>query len=124
METETEDDYFSSEEDAESINGEEIVIQGLRRSRNSTNWLYRGTPMTTTDQMDLDDLRNLTMDMETVLAYISSTFAVLAMVARSRTEQNLPIMHIKRVLDYLCIAVSCITCSLEMVYLDIDDRMY
>lgn len=119
---ETDDLYPSSDE--ESIDGEEIVVEGLRRSRNSTNWQYRGTALTTTDRMDLEDLRMLAIDMETVVAYISAAFTGLAVVAKSRAEQNLPIDRIKKVLDCLCIAVAWITCSLEMTYLDIDDKMY
>jgi hypothetical protein len=52
METEN---YLSFDE--ESMDGEEIVLEGIRRSQNRTNWLYQGTALTTTDRMDIESLQ-------------------------------------------------------------------
>ena len=122
MAEETTDLYLSSDE--ESYDEEDIVMQGLRRSRNRTNWLYRGTAMTTTDRMDIQDLRTHAFDLEDTLAYIGTTFAALAVMAKTRAEQSLPITRIRRVLDYLCQAVAFITCAIELTNLNIEDRLY
>ena len=80
--------------------------------------------MTTTDAMDIDELRIQVHEYETVLAHIASTFATISMVARSRVMHSLPIQSLKRTMDSLCLIVSWISCYLEMLYMDIEDRIY
>ena len=72
--------------DEESLDGEDIVIQGFRQSRNRTNWRYRGTAMTTTDRMDIDTLRLEALYYETALAHIASAFVAMSIVAKSRSD--------------------------------------
>ena len=110
--------------DMDSLNEEEIVLEGFRRSRNRTNWLYRGTAMTSTDSMDVDELRLQASDFEVVLGHVVGAFVTLSVIARSRVEQGLSYRRIKEALDYICIAVSWITCYIEMLYLDIEDKIY
>ena len=57
----TEDDDFDPEV---------IIIEGFRQSRVSTNWLHRGTAVTTTDRMDTEQLRCHAVDMEEVVAFL------------------------------------------------------
>ena len=114
--------YLSSDE--ESIDAEDIVVQGFRQARNRTNWRYRGTAMTTTDAMDIDGLRLQAHDYETVLAYIASAFAAMTMMAKSRMEQSLPYQYIKDAMDYLSVAIAWIVCYIEMIYMDIEDKLY
>jgi hypothetical protein len=113
-----------SSSDEESINAEEIVVQGFRQVRSRTNWRYRGTAMTTTDLMDLDELRLEVLAFETALGYIAAAFTALATMARARTEQNLSIQRFKRAINYLSIAVAWIASYIEGLYLDIEDRLY
>ena len=117
-----EDLQLSSDE--ESVDGEEIIMQGFRLSRNRTNWLYRGTAMTTTDAMDIDELRLESLYFETVLAHAASAFVTLIAVAKSRRDHNLSTRRIKRTIDYLCVAVAWLTSHIEGLYLDIQDRLY
>ena len=119
METELE---FSS--DDESLDGEQIVVQGFRLSRNRTNYRYRGTAMTTTDSMDIDELRLEVAYFETALSYITSAFATAAIIAKSRSDQNLPIQRAKDTMNYICVAVAWISSHIEGLYLDIEDRLY
>ena len=110
--------------DDESINGEHVVQQGFRQARNRTNWLYRGTAMTTTDSMDIHELRLQAFDFETALGFITGAFATMTMTARARMQQHLPIESIRIALDYISVAISWIVCYLEMIYMDIEDRLY
>ena len=66
-----------SSSDDDSLDGEQIVVQGFRTSRNRTNYRYRGTAMTTTDSMDIDELRLEVAYFETALSYITSAFATV-----------------------------------------------
>jgi hypothetical protein len=68
------DYYLSSEKERILVDPEEIIIEGFRRSRNRTNWLYRGTAMTTTDAMDIDKLRLEIIGYEIALAHRASVF--------------------------------------------------
>ena len=120
---ENEGDYYLSS-DEESIDGEEIVMEGMRRSRNRTNWLYRGTAMTTTDRMDLESLQWHVFYLQEILAFIGTAFTTLTVIANTRVQQSLPVQRIKNVLDYLCVAVSFITCNIELTYLEIEDRLH
>jgi hypothetical protein len=110
--------------DVESIDEEEIVLEGFRRSQNRTNWMYRGTAMTSTDAMDVDKLRLQASNVEVVLGHIVGAFATLFTIARSRMEQSLLYRQVKEALDYLCIAVSWLPCYIEIIYLDIEDKIY
>ena len=110
--------------DEENIDGEAIVLRGLCRSRNRTNWLYRGTAMGTTDRMDIDELRWHVYGLETALAYISTTFASLAMAVRQRTQHNLPTLKMERAMDFLTVAVSWLVCSIELAFLNLKDKLY
>ena len=118
----TQDTHYSSDE--ESIDTEEIVIQGFRTTRSRTNFRYRGTAMTTTDSMDIDQIRLQIHDYESVLAHVASAFATFAVIARTRAMQNLPIQQLKKAMDYLSMVVSWITCYLQLLYMDIEDRIY
>ena len=64
--------------------GEGITLQGFRRSRNSTNWLYRGTAMTRTDGMGIDELRLHQADIQDVLTSTLAAFATVAAAACSK----------------------------------------
>ena len=118
------DEPFYVSSDEETVDGEEIVIEGLRRTRNRTNWRYRGSSITTTDRLDIEAMQLQAADFELALASIGAAFTALAIKAKSRLEQSLPILKLKAVMDYLCIAVAWITCYLEMIYLDIEDRLF
>ena len=83
-----EEDQSSLYFDAEALDAEEIIVQGFRRSRNRTNWLYRGSAMTTTDAMDIEELQLAVHDYETAVGYIASAFTVLALTAKSRRERK------------------------------------
>ena len=61
------DAELSSDDD--SLDGEQIVAQGFWTSRNRTNYRYRGTAMTTTDSIDINELRLEVAFFETTLAY-------------------------------------------------------
>ena len=80
--------------------------------------------MTTTDSMDIDELRLEVAYFETALSYITSAFATAAIIAKSRVEHNLSIRRVKQTMDYLCIAVAWISSHIESLYLDIEDRLY
>ena len=80
--------------------------------------------MTTTDRMDVEEMQLQASDFELALASIGSAFTAIAIQAKSRVEQSLPIRKLRAVLDYLCFAVAWITCYLEMLYLDIEDRLF
>lgn len=80
--------------------------------------------MTSTDSMDVDELRLQASDFEVVLGHVVGAFVTLSVIARSRVEQGLSYRRIKEALDYICIAVSWITCYIEMLYLDIEDKIY
>ena len=118
------DDLLLSSDDDQSVDVEEIVIQGFRNVRSRTNYRFRGNAMTTTDAMDIDELRIQVHKYEYVLAHVASVFATISMIARSRTMHSLPIQSLKRTMDYLCLTVTWITCYLEMMYMDIEDRIY
>ena len=61
--------------DEESVdNPEEIAVQGFRMSRNRTNHRHRGTAMTTTDSMDIDELRLEALFFELALGHIAAAF--------------------------------------------------
>ena len=119
-----EEELGLSSDEEESYDGEEIILQGFRQVRNRTNWNYRGSAMTTTDQMDIADLRIEALDYETALAYVASLFATLAMIVRARMEQALDHSKLSQVIQFLSVAVGWLTCHLEMVYLDIEDKLY
>jgi hypothetical protein len=51
-------------------------------------------------------------------------FSGIAMVAHSRMLQSLSYLQLKQAIDYICIAVSWIVCYIELMYLDIEDRLY
>ena len=110
--------------DEQEIDPQEIVIQGFRNVRSRTNYRYRGTAMSTTDSMDIDDLRILVHDYEGVLDHVASAFATIAVIARSRAQHNLPIDQLQKSMDYLCLVSSWMTCYLETLYMDIEDRIY
>ena len=77
------DDGLLLSSDDESIDPEEIVMQGFRNSRSRTNYRYRGSAITTTDAMDIDKLQIQVHDFESVLAHIASAFATISVIARS-----------------------------------------
>ena len=104
--------------------GEEIVVEGFRVSRNRTNWLYRGTAMTTTDRMDIDELRLEVCFFELVLGHVAAAFASTAAVAKTRADQNASVQQEKSTMDYLCVAVAWISSHIEGLYLDIEERLY
>ena len=80
--------------------------------------------MMTTDSMDIDQTRLQIHDYESVLAHIASAFATFAIMAHTRAMQNLPTQQLKIAMDYLSLAVSWITCYLQLLYMDIEDRIY
>ena len=110
--------------DEQDIDPQEIVIQGFRNVRSRTNYRYRGTAMSTTDAMDIDDLQMLVHEYEGVLAHVASAFATIALIARSRATQNLPYEQLQKSMDYLCLVSTWMTCYLETLYMDIEDRIY
>ena len=114
--------YLSSDE--ESVDAEEIVLEGLRRSRNRTNWRHRGSAMTTTDSLDTEDLRMKAAYYENALAHIASAFAALAAIAKSRLDQNLSIVRTKTAMDYISVATQWLTCCIQRIYLDIEDKLH
>ena len=69
--------------DEESVDAEGIVVEGFRMSRNRTNHRFRGTAMTTTDRMDIDELRLEMLFCELALGHVAGAFASLAIVAKS-----------------------------------------
>ena len=77
------DDLLLSSDDDQSVDVEEIVIQGFRNARSRTNYRFRGNAMTTTDAMDIDELRIQVHEYEYVLAHVASVFATISMIARS-----------------------------------------
>lgn len=109
---------------ANDLNGDDMVIQGFRRTRERTNWLCRGTAMTASDQMDTETLQTQALDFQTALGCIASVFAGLIALAQSRIRQNLPCNHIQSVIRHLEASIAWIACYVEMIYLDIEDRLY
>jgi hypothetical protein len=114
------------QDEEEALDGETIIRQGFRQSRERTNWRYRGTAMTTSNSMDIEAIRVHARDSEHVLRYIAATFAGLAMLARTRLQNNMieSYERIKRVIDFLNISIGWITCYIEFLYLDLEDRIY
>lgn len=110
----------------EDIDGEAIVLEGFRRTRERTNWLYRGSALTTSDRMDIDTLREHTLECQDALGYIASVFAALMALAQSRLHNHMMTSYhqIKRIIHFLDISVAWITCYIETLYLDIEDRLY
>jgi hypothetical protein len=110
----------------ENLDGENIVVEGVRRSRRSTNWLYRGSSMTTTDAMDIEMLQEQSIEMETCLCYISSTFAAIVVLAKARLQHGMidAYWKLQKVMEYLSVAITWFTSQLEMIFLDIEDKMY
>ena len=111
-------------EDNAAFAAEDIIVQGFRRTRNRTNWLYRGSALTTTDSLDIEDLRLAVHDYETALAYIASTFTTIALVAKSRQDQGLSVGCHKKAMEHICVATTWIIAHIECLYLDIEDRLY
>ena len=114
------------QDEEEALDGETIIRQGFRQSRQRTNWRYRGTAMTTSDRMDIEAIRVHVRDSEQVLAHIAATFAGLAALARRRLQNNMieSYERIKRVVDFLTISIGWITCYIEFLYLDLEDIIY
>ena len=80
--------------------------------------------MTTTDRMDIDELRLEMLFCELALGHVAGAFASLAIVAKSRADQNLPISRLRRAMNYLCVAMAWISSYIEGLYLDIEDRLH
>ena len=120
------EDLAEGEGEDEDLDPEEIVTQGFRQTRERTNWLYRGTAMTTTDLMDIDSIRRQVIDYQDALSYIGGIFAGLTVLATTRLQQNLISSYntIKKVIQLLSISIAWIACYIELLYLDIEDRLY
>ena len=82
--------------------------------------------MTASNRMDIEAIRVHVHDSEQVLQYIAATFAGLAVLARRRLQNNMieSYERIKRVIDFLTISIGWITCYIEFLYLDLEDRIY
>jgi hypothetical protein len=110
----------------ESLNEENILAQGLRQSRERTNWLYRGTAMTTTDLMDIEEIQVNIRDTQNLMQYFVSSYIALSMLMRSRMALGLfdAEGRLKELLKFVELSVNSIVCYMEMLYLDIEDRVY
>lgn len=115
-------DQFAIEEE----DGEAIILQGFRRTRQSTNWLHRGTALTTTNQLDIRALEVHAMDLEDALHYVVGAFVTATMVARTRFQEGATAAHrkMKSFVEFLSLSIAWIICSIELIYLDIQDTIW
>jgi hypothetical protein len=67
----------------DSLNEEYIIAQGLRQSRERTNWLYRGTAIKTADLMDIEEIQVNICDSQNLMEYLVSTYMVFSILLRS-----------------------------------------
>jgi hypothetical protein len=114
------------EEEDFSLNEEDIIAHGLRQSRERTNWLYRGTAMTTSDQMDIEEIQVNILDTQNLVEFLVVSYMALSIIVRSRMALGLQdtVSRLKEVLTFIEISVASVVCYIEMLYLDIEDRLY
>lgn len=82
--------------------------------------------MTTTNQLDIRALEVHAMDLEDALHYVVGAFVTATMVARTRFQEGAMNAYnrMKRLVDYLTLSIAWIICSLELIYLDIQDIIW
>ena len=111
---------------SEEEDGETIVMEGFRQSRDRTNWMYRGSAMTTTDRMDMEALQHHAVDLEAVVGHLSTTCAALIQMAQIKAREGArsAFLRLRNVIQFISLSIQWIICSIELVYLDIEDRIY
>jgi hypothetical protein len=114
------------DDEDDSLNEEEIIAQGLRQSRSRTNWLYRGTAMTSTDQMDIQVILENIRDTQDMHQFLVSSYIAITILFRSRMALGLhhAVYHLRNILQFLETSVYSLVAYMEMLYLDLEDRVY
>jgi hypothetical protein len=114
------------DEDELSLNADDLVAQGLRQSRERTNWLYRGSAMTTTNQMDIEDILEDIVHTQNLMEFLAASYMALSLLMRSRMALGLQhtVSCLKQILDFLDTSFASVVCYIEMLYLDVEDRLY
>jgi hypothetical protein len=110
----------------DSLNEDDIIAQGLRQTRERTNWLYRGTAMTTTDLMDINEIHEDILHTQNFHQYLVNSYIALSLLRRSRIALGLhdTVRRLKEILSFLELSILSIVCYIEMLYMDIEDRVY
>ena len=85
-----------------------MVMQGFRQTRERTNWLHRGTAVTTADSLNIEALQMHALHMQSALGCVASSFAALIVfLARHRMHPQ-SVARIKKVLQ--CLATAWLAC--------------
>jgi hypothetical protein len=103
------------------LDDEELVVEGFRRSRRGTNWLYRGYALTVSEHMDVDELRLHILDFETMYTTICTTMATFLAYAHCVGGET--IEHVKRLSSALSFSLSWIACYIEFLRLDLQEMI-
>jgi hypothetical protein len=113
-------------DDSSSMDAEDVVLEGFRFSRERTNWLHRGSAMTTTDRLDIESIRHQVIDYQAALGHISAMFAMLIIAAKAQIDQGIAITNtkLKLVINSLSLSISWIACYIELLYLELEDQLY
>ena len=98
---------------------------GFRRPANSTNWQVRGTAMTTTDKMDVEEMKLHVLDLENYIAYHSIVLVTISTLARKRRQQGkqAAFQKLQKLVRFSQFAVSWYGCMLESTYIQIQRKL-
>lgn len=72
-----------------NVDGEAILLAGIRRSRRSTNWLYRGSSLTQSDRFDIIEMEEEAEDTSQIMVFIGTALTVLMAVAKHKLQSGL-----------------------------------
>ena len=100
---------------------DEITVEGFRTSRRSTNWLYRGTAMSPSREMDVEDLQRHILDFEAIHAFVATTLA--AIMIRTKQRGIVAINRVHKLISSLHLSLSWIHCYYQFCCLDLEDKI-
>ena len=118
--------YLTMDDLDNNVDGEAILLAGIRRSRRSTNWLYRGSSLTQSDRFDIIEMEEEAEDTSQIMVFIGLALTVLMAVAKHKLQSGLhdSYTQLTQAIAVLRLALEWLGCYLTFISWDISERIH